>query len=99
MQLCARSERLSCAFAAIIGASVLVTPRVAAQRPSREYLINRESAVNRTFRVASGPNSTFDLRNVHGSIRVIGSDGDEVELAATKHMSADSDDDLAAAER
>src|SRR5262245_61000402 len=85
-------------FVSLTGACALTLTMTAAPPQSREYPIARESAIARTFRLARAGVRTFDLRNVHGSIHVIGRDGDEIDLAATKRIGAETDADLAEAE-
>jgi hypothetical protein len=80
----------------VIGAA-LVGP-VEAQRSSR-YDVVDESTVTRTLSFAAGGSRTLDVRNINGFIHVEATSDPTVQLSIRKVIRAESQDDLAEAQR
>jgi hypothetical protein len=77
-------------------AVVLMPPRPSAEP---DFRVRDERTISRTLRFGGSGERTLDVRAVHGSIRVIGADGSDVQLEARKTVRAETDADLRAAER
>ena len=69
-----------------------------AQRSSR-YDVVDESSVTRTLSFAAGGGRTLDVRNINGFIRVEASNDSTVQMSIRKVIRAETQDDLAAAQR
>ena len=79
-----------------IGAALLAPAQ--AQRSSR-YDVVDESAVTRTLSFAAGGGRTLDVRNINGFIHVEGTDDGSVQLSIRKVIRAETQNDLADAQR
>lgn len=79
-----------------IGAALLAPAQ--AQRSSR-YDVVDESAVTRTLSFAAGGGRTLDVRNINGFIHVEGTDDASVQLSIRKVIRAETQNDLADAQR
>jgi len=79
-----------------IGAALLAPAQ--AQRSSR-YDVVDESAVTRTLSFAAGGGRTLDVRNINGFIHVDGTDDAAVQLSIRKVIRAETQNDLADAQR
>jgi hypothetical protein len=64
-----------------------------------DYALRDQSVITRTLRFAGQGGRALDIRNLHGSIRVSGSDGDVVQLEARRTIAANSENDLRRGER
>jgi hypothetical protein len=85
------------AVAAVVIGAALVGP-VEAQRPSR-YDVVDESTVTRTLSFAAGGSRTLDVRNINGFIHVEGTNDSTVQMSIRKVIRAETQDDLAEAQR
>jgi hypothetical protein len=63
------------------------------------YAAADERTITRTLRFSGAGDRTLDVRLVNGSIRVSGEDGPDVQVEARRRVRAESQADLAAAER
>jgi hypothetical protein len=81
---------------AVLGAA-LIAP-VGAQRSSR-YDVVDESTVARTLSFAAGGGRTLDVRNINGFIHVEATGDSTVQMSIRKVIRAETQDDLAAAQR
>ncbi len=80
----------------VLGAAVVVP--VQAQRSSR-FDVTDESTVTRTLSFAAGGGRTLDVRNINGFIHVEATDAASVEMRIRKEVRAETQEDLAEAER
>jgi len=85
------------ALATMVIGAALVGP-VEAQRSSR-YDVVDESTVTRTLSFAAGGGRTLDVRNINGFIHVEATDDSTVQLSIRKVIRAETQDDLAEAQR
>ncbi len=69
-----------------------------AQRSSR-YPVMDESTITRTLSFAAGGSRILDVRNISGFIHVEGTNDSSVEMSVRKVIRAETQDDLAAAQR
>ncbi len=69
-----------------------------AQRSSR-YPVMDESTITRTLSFAAGGSRIVDVRNISGFIHVEGTNDSSVEMSVRKVIRAETQDDLAAAQR
>jgi hypothetical protein len=90
-----RKRRFLLASAAAIAA--LVMPPGSAARS--EFSVRDESTISRTLHFGGSGDRLLDVRAIHGSIRVIGADRQDVQLDVLRTVRAETDDDLDAADR
>jgi hypothetical protein len=79
-------------LAVVLGALTIVVD-------AADYALRDETLITRTLRFGGQGERTLDIRNLHGSIRVAGADGDAVQLEARRTIAADSESDLRRGER
>jgi hypothetical protein len=77
--------------------AALVVPPGAVARS--DFDVRDESTISRTLRFDGSGQHELDVRAIHGSIRVIGSDRSDVQLDVLKTVRAATDDDLIDADR
>jgi hypothetical protein len=82
--------------AASVGAVALVQPEIHAQR---RLTVSDESTITRTLRFTGGGERLLDVRLISGSILVSGSDAADVEVEVRRRIRAESNADIAAADR
>jgi hypothetical protein len=83
---------------ATVALAVALVGPVGAQRSSR-YQVVDESAVTRTLSFAAGGGRTLDVRNINGFIHVEATTDSAVQMSIRKVIRAQTQDDLAAAQR
>jgi hypothetical protein len=69
------------------------------QAQRSRFPVADESTITRTLTFAGGGDRTFDLRLINGSIRVVGTDKDTVQISLRKVIRAETDADFADAQR
>jgi len=92
---------------ALASACATAAPRgLASRRDGRangalgsDFQARDDSAISRTLHFAGSGERTLDVRTIHGSIRVVGTDRSDVQLDVRKTIRAKTDADLDAAER
>jgi hypothetical protein len=79
--------------------TVVLALTAAPQAQRSRFPVADESTIDRTLTFGSGGDRTFDLRLINGSIRVVGTDQDTVRISLRKVIRAETDADLADAQR
>ena len=83
---------------ATVALVAIVMAPAQAQRSSR-YPVMDESTITRTLSFAAGGSRIVDVRNISGFIHVEGTNDSSVEMSVRKVIRAETQDDLAAAQR
>jgi hypothetical protein len=79
--------------------AILLALTAVPQAQRSRFPVADESTITRTLTFGGGGDRAFDLRLINGSIRVVGTDQDAVQITLRKVIRAESDADLADAQR
>jgi len=75
----------------LITLTLLVLPVLAARSDERDWTVEEQEAINRTFHVAAGDNvSKLVVDQIHGYIHVTGGGGADIQVTVAKHIRAES---------
>ncbi|HUQ49348.1 MAG TPA: DUF4097 family beta strand repeat-containing protein [Terriglobales bacterium] len=89
----------------IVAIAVLMLSLTAAAEPAKrrdwgsELKVSEQETIRNTYTVGTNPDRTLDVDNIFGSVEVVGTTGDQVQLVVLKTIRAESAEKIALAKK